>query len=160
LRGLDTQGVPRLIPDDEVHLEATNTTEGPVDLNVLYVGADWSVSHMFKGRLQPGDTLKQGLLRITDTAFGRDRIVLVMTPAQPQTAVEDLSFLAQDAVEVTRSAADDTARGTAGRLTAALFEAGFGETTRGAVSLMAEEEAEAGPAPAILQFELDTVPRD
>lgn len=156
LRGLDTQGVPRLIPDDEVHIEATNTTEGPVDLNVLYVGADWSVTHMFKGRLQAGDTLKQGLLRITDTAFGRDRIVLVMTPAKPQTAVEDLSFLAQDAVEVTRSAEGAAPRGG---LTAALFDAGFGETTRGAVSLMAEEE-ETGPAPAILQFELDTVPRD
>lgn len=150
LRDLDTNGVPRLIPDDEVHVEATNTTDGPVDLNVLYVGSDWSITHMFAGRLQPGDTLKQGLLRITDTAFGRDRIVMVMTPAKPQSAVENMGFLAQDAVEVTR--------GGASALVAALTEAGFGETTRAAVSLADEEDT--GPAPMILQFDLDTVPAD
>jgi hypothetical protein len=35
-------------------------------------------------------------------------------------------------------------------------EAGFGETTRGAVPLGAAGPA--APAPAILQFDLDTVP--
>lgn len=148
LRALDTTGVPRLIPDDEVHLEAVNDTDGPVDVNVLYVGSDFSITHMFAGRLQPGDRLKRGLLRITDAAFGRDRLVVVMTPAKPQSAVENLGFLAQDAVEVTR--------GGPGGLMAALREAGFGETTRAAVSLMEEEDA--GPAPTILQFDLDTVP--
>ena len=151
LRDMDTTGVPRLIPDDEVHIEATNTTDGPVDLNVLYVGSDFSISHMFKGRLQPGDTLKQGLLRITDAAFGRDRVILVMTPAKPQSAVEDLGFLAQDAV--------DLLRGNASALKQALKEAGFGETTRAAVSLSDEGE-DSGPAPAILQFEIDTVPAE
>ena len=151
LHDMDTTGVPRLIPDDEVHIEATNTTEGPIDLNVLYVGSDWSIIHMFKGRLQPGDTLRQGLLRITDAAFGRDRVVLVMTPAKPQSAVEDLGFLAQDAVELLR--------GNASPLAQALREAGFGETTRTAVSLAAESD-DSGPAPAILQFEIDTVPAD
>jgi hypothetical protein len=150
LRDLDGTGVPRLIPDDEVHIVATNTTEGPVDLNVLYVGSDWSISHMFKGRLQPGDTLRQGLLRITDAAFGRDRVVLIMTPAKPKTAVEDLGFLAQDAL--------DLLRGNASPLAQALAEAGFGETTRAAVSLAADTSS--GPAPAIMQFELDTVPAD
>ncbi|QYK42732.1 MAG: caspase family protein [Paracoccaceae bacterium] len=150
LRGLDTQGVPRLVPDDEVHVEARNTTDGPMDLNVLYVGSDWSITHMFAGRMQPGDTLKKGLLRITDDAFGRDRIVMVMTPAKPQSAVENLAYLAQDAVEVTR--------GGGSGLSAALREAGFGETTRAAVSL--DEEEDAGPAPMILQFDIDTVPAD
>jgi hypothetical protein len=145
--------VPRLIPDDEVHVEARNDNDFPVDLNVLYVGSDYSITHMFAGRMQPGDKLKKGLLRITDEAFGRDRIVLVMTPAKPQTAVENLGFLAQEAVEVTRS----TARGPGG-LQGALMEAGFGETTRAAAALTDDEE-EAGPAPMILQFELDTVPK-
>lgn len=150
LRGLPVAGVPRLIPDDEVHLLATNRMDVPVDVNVLYVGSDYSISHMFAGRLQPGDRLKKGLLRITDDVFGRDRVVLVLTPAAPQSPVEDLGFLAQDAVEMTRG-------GGAG-LAAALREAGFGETTRGAISLADEEEE--GPGPAILQFDLDTVPAD
>ncbi len=149
LHDLDTTGVPRLIPDDEVHIQATNTTDAPVDLNVLYVGSDFSISHMFKGRLQPGDTLRQGLLRITDDAYGRDRVILVMTPAKPQSAVEDLGFLAQDAV--------DLLRGNASPLAQALREAGFGEATRTAVSL-SEGGIDSGPAPAILQFEIDTVP--
>jgi hypothetical protein len=145
--------VPRLIPDDEVHVEAVNDNDYPVDLNVLYVGSDYSITHMFSGRMQPGDRLKKGLLRITDEAFGRDRLVMVMTPAKPQTPVENLGFLGQAAVDITR---DTSASGRKG-LEAALFEAGFGETTRAAASLMDEEE-EAGPAPMILQFDLDTVP--
>jgi hypothetical protein len=150
LEPLATGGVPRLIPDDEVHLDAANHTDAPVDLNVLYIGSDYSITHMFAGRLQPGDRLRQGLLRITDTAFGRDRVVLVLSPAEPRTAVEDLSFLAQDALEMTRAAGGVSALG------AAMREAGFGETTRGAVPLGAAGPA--APAPAILQFDLDTVP--
>lgn len=154
LRGLPTSEVPRLIPEDEVHVEARNDNDYPVDLNVLYVGSDYSITHMFAGRMQPGDRLKKGLLRITDEAFGRDRIVLVMTPAKPQTAVENLGFLGQEAVEITRST---EVRGGSG-LQGALMEAGFGETTRAATALMDDEE-DAGPAPMILQFELDTVPK-
>jgi hypothetical protein len=152
LHPLPSSGVPRLIPDDEVHVEAVNDNDFPVDLNVLYVGSDYSITHMFAGRMQPGDRLKQGLLRITDAAYGRDRIVMVMTPAQPQTAVENLGFLAQDAVETTRDASQPARQG----LTAALFEAGFGQTTRAAAPLV--EEDASGPAPMMLQFELDTVP--
>jgi hypothetical protein len=152
LHPLPSSGVPRLIPDDEVHVEAVNDNDFPVDLNVLYVGSDYSITHMFAGRMQPGDRLKQGLLRITDAAYGRDRIVMVMTPAQPQTAVENLGFLAQDAVETTRDASQPARKG----LTAALFEAGFGQTTRAAAPLV--EEDASGPAPMMLQFELDTVP--
>lgn len=153
LHPLSKSEVPRLIPDDEVHVEAVNGNDFPIDINVLYVGSDYSISHMFAGRMQPGDRLKKGLLRITDEAFGRDRIVMVMTPAQPQTAVENLGFLAQDAVEITRAAGQPSRKG----LTAALFEAGFGATTRAAMALV-DEEAEAGPAPMMLQFDLDTVP--
>lgn len=149
LRNLDTAGVPRLIPGDEVHVEATNNMGEPVDLNVLYIGSDLSITHMFAGRLQPGDTLKQGLLRITDTAFGRDRVVLVLTPARPKTATENLGFLAEDALPMTR-AAD---RGTPG-FDAVMAEAGFGTTTRAAISLADDT----GPSAGIMQFEIDTVP--
>jgi hypothetical protein len=79
-------------------------------------------------------------------------MLVVVTPAKPQSPVEDLSYLAQDALDTTRSlggnAFDD-----------ALAEAGFGETTRGAIAL-SEDEAETGPAPAILQLELRTVAAD
>lgn len=150
LRDLDPLPVPRLVPDDEVHVQARNHESVPVDLNVLYVGSDYSITHMFAGRLQPGDRLKQGLLRITDEAFGRDRVILILSPAEPQSAIEDLGFLAQD--ELPRTRATDSAAGFAGMLA----EAGFGATTRAAAPLGGSTDS--GPSPAILLFDLDTRP--
>ena len=149
LRPLPFSPVPTLLPEDEVHVLARNNTDGPVDVNVLYIGADWSISHWFSGRLQPGDELKKGLFKISDTVLGQERMLVVVTPAKPQSPVEDLSYLAQDAL--------DTTRGTGGSgLDDALSEAGFGITTRGAAPL-SDDAADAGPAPAILQLELRTV---
>lgn len=148
LRPLPFAPVPTLLPEDEVHVLARNDSDGPVDVNVLYIGADWSISHWFSGRLQPGDELKKGLFKISDSVLGQERMLVVVTPAKPQSPVEDLSYLAQDAL--------DTSRGLGGSgIDAALAEAGFGETTRGAVAL--GEEAAEGPGPAILQLDFRTV---
>ena len=123
-----------------------------MDVNVLYIGADWSISHWFSGRLQPGDELRKGLFKISDSVLGQERMLVVVTPAQPQSPVEDLSFLAQDALDTTRSLS-----GTA--FAGALAEAGFGLTTRGAVAL-GDDSTETGPGPAILQLDLRTVAAD
>ncbi len=149
LQDLETLPVPRLVPDDEVHVLARNREDIPVDLNVLYVGSDYSITHMFAGRLQPGDRLKQGLLRITDAAFGRDRIILILSPAQKQTAIEDLSFLQQDELPPTRQVGPAS-------FTAILAEAGFGAQTRAAVALGGGSST--GPGPVILMFDFDTRP--
>jgi hypothetical protein len=149
LRPLPFAPVPTLLPDDEVHVLARNNGEGPVDVNVLYIGADWSISHWFSGRLQPGDELKKGLFKISADVLGQERMLVVVTPAKPQSPVEDLSYLAQDALDRTR-AVGGTAFGDA------LAEAGFGETIRGAMALTDETEA-AGPGPAILSLELRTM---
>jgi hypothetical protein len=149
LRPLPFAPVPTLLPEDEVHVLAKNTGEGPVDVNVLYIGADWSISHWFSGRLQAGDELKKGLFKISADVLGQERVLVVVTPARPQSPVEDLSYLAQDALDTTRSLG-----GTA--FDRALAEAGFGVTTRGAIALN-EDTAEGAPGPAILQLELRTV---
>ena len=149
LRDLETVPVPVLVPDDEVHVVIRNQEAFPVDLNVLYIGSDFSISHMFAGRLHPGDRLKQGLLRITDTAFGRDRVVILLSPAKAQSAVEDLAFLAQEELAVTRGTGSDFA--------AVLAQAGFGAQTRSATRLGGDEAA--GPGPAMLVFDLDTAKR-
>ncbi|MFN5999339.1 MAG: hypothetical protein ACK47C_09070, partial [Paracoccaceae bacterium] len=148
LRPLPFTPVPTLLPDDEVHVLARNNGEGPVDVNVLYIGADWSISHWFSGRLQPGDELKKGLFKISADVLGQERMLVIVTPAKPQSPVEDLSYLAQDELNTTR-AVGGTAFGDA------LAEAGFGETTRGAIALTDDGE-EAEPGPAILQLELRT----
>jgi hypothetical protein len=152
LRELPFSPVPTLITDDEVHVLARNNNDFPVDVNVLYIGADNSISHWFSGRLQPGDELKKGLFAIGDGAVGQERLIVVVTPAKPHSPVEDLSYLAQDALETNRGLGETS-------LGAAFTEAGFGETTRSAVALSDEGE-EAGPAPMILQMELRTKAAD
>jgi hypothetical protein len=152
LRPLPFAPVPTLVPDDEVHVLARNSGAGPVDVNVLYIGADWSISHWFSGRLQPGDELKKGLFKISADVLGQERVLVVVTPALPQSPVEDLSYLAQTALETTRAV------GGSG-FGEMLAEAGFGETTRGAIALT-DDAGEAGPGPAILSLELRTVSRD
>ena len=149
LKPLPFTPVPILIPEDEVHVLARNNMAVPVDVNVLYIGADYSISHWFSGRLQPGDELKKGLFKISDTVLGQERMIVVVTPAKPQSPVEDLSYLAQDALELSRST-------TSSPLNDAFRDAGFGETTRGAIALSDATEAK-GPAPAILQLEVRTV---
>ena len=79
-------------------------------------------------------------------------MLVVVTPAKPQSPVEDLSYLAQDALETTRNIGGSA-------LGNALMDAGFGETTRGAIGLT-EESNDSGPQPAILQLELRTVAAD
>ncbi len=145
---LSRSAIPRLVPNDEVHVLAQNNSDAPVDVNVLYVAANYQISHWFSGRLQPGDQLKQGLFKISDDVFGAERMIVVVTPATPQSAVEDLSFLAQDEVVLTRGGSP---------FAASLRDAGFGETTRGAVALD-DGEGTAGPAPGVIQIELRTVP--
>lgn len=148
LRGLDLTPVPTLVTNDEVHVLAKNNMDTPVDVNVLYVGADYSITHFYAGRLHPGDELKKGLFAIGGESMGQERLLIVMTPATAHSKVEDLSYLEQEAV---RSLGTDDISS----LNAALFEAGFGEGTRGAVALSDEGES-TGPAPAILQVELRT----
>lgn len=118
----------RNLPEDEVHLLARNNTDGPVDVNVLYIGADWSISHWFAGRLQPGDELKKCLFKISDQVLGQERMLVVLSPARRQSPVEDLSWLAQAALDTTRSLGG-SAFGDV------LAEAGFGMKTRGAMPL-------------------------
>ncbi|MES2434963.1 MAG: caspase family protein [Pseudomonadota bacterium] len=138
--------VPRLVPDDQVHILARNNMDQPVDINVIYISADYAISHWFSGRLQPGDTLKKGLFKIGADVLGDERMIVVMTPALPQSPVEDLSFLAQDALDTTRDL------GGSG-LSAALSEAGFGQTTRSATAL---EDDSSGLAPGMIELELRT----
>ncbi|RVT82654.1 caspase family protein [Rhodobacteraceae bacterium CCMM004] len=150
---VEASAVPLLVPDDVVGLRLENGGAEPVDFNILYVGADYSISFIDNGRLQPGSVLEEDFVLIVDGAFGRDRMIVVLTPAAPQSAVEDLSFLEQPPLERTRAAGGGGPDGFAGLLD----EAGFGQTTRGAVSLSSRRK-EAPPAPAFLQFEFDTAP--
>jgi hypothetical protein len=155
LREINFSSVPTLLPQDEVHVFVGNNSDQPVDVNVLYVGADYSITHWAAERVQPGDELNRGLFAIGGEALGQERMIVIVTPAKPKTPVENLDFLAQDPLEITR----EVAPGTTSDLGSLLSEAGFGETTRGAVPLSGASK-EAGPAPMIFQLEVRTQPAD
>lgn len=154
LREISFSSVPTLLPADEVHVLARNHSDQPVDVNVLYVGADYSITHWAAERVQPGDALQRGLFAIGGEALGRERMIVVVTPAKPKTPVENLDFLAQDALVISRDIS--TATGAPAGIGGLLAEAGFGESTRGAVPLGGTATADTGPAPMILQLEVRT----
>lgn len=119
---LDVSSVSKLTPGDIVFLKAKNTRRNPVDINVLYIGSDFSISHIYAERLNTEDSFNLDLFDITDASLGRERILVVATPASPQSAVEDLSWLEQSSLERTRGNQSDLAD--------MLAEAGFASITR------------------------------
>ncbi|WP_417523496.1 caspase family protein [Marinovum sp.] len=149
--GLSAASVPRLVPDDTLGLRLANAGAAPVDFNILYVGSDYSITFMGNGRMQPGDRLDEDFVLITDTSLGRERMIVVFSPVTPGSVLEDLSFLAQDAVDRTRAAG---ARPPG--LGELLETAGFGDTTRAAVSLSRRKKTPE-PVPLFVQFEVETV---
>lgn len=119
---LDAASVSRLIPGDIVFLKARNSQRTPVDVNILYIGSDFSIYHVYAARLNREDSFDLDLFDVTEESLGRERILVVATPAAPLSAVEDLSWLEQPSLERTR--------GNASELGGMLAEAGFASTTR------------------------------
>ncbi len=126
LKPLSTLKVSQVVPGEIVFITARNTETVPLDLNVLYVGSDYSISFIHNARIGSGGVLNLDLFDVTDSSFGRERILLVTTPARPQSATEDLSWLAQPELQRSRAELSQSV------FKSVLAEAGFGKTTRGA----------------------------
>jgi hypothetical protein len=147
---LDGSNVPLVNPDDEVHLEAENLSGKIIDINILYVGSDYSITHIDAQRLVAGAKIDEGLLAFTDSSFGMERMIAVLTEAPPQSAVEDLSFLAQAGVPpATRASLGP------GGFSGLLTEIGLAPSTRAAMKL----GDKGGSKGAVMIFPLETVPR-
>lgn len=143
--------VPVVHPDDEVHIAAKNASARPVDINVLYIGSDYSISHMYAERLSSGSEIDLPLLAFTDTSYGIERMVVVLSEAEPQTPVEDLSFLEQVGV---RQATRNLGNGAAS-FSELLREVAAAPATRGAARL----GEKSGAKGAVLIFPMETTPR-
>lgn len=150
LEPLQPATVPRVHPDDQVHIEARNASSKPVDINVLYVGSDYSISHMYAERLHGGAELDLPLLAFTDSSFGIERMIVVLSEAKPQTPVEDLSFLQQIGVRAVSPAGGGNA--------------GFGDLLRDiAAAPETRSAARIGQTSAarggVMIFSMETMPR-
>jgi hypothetical protein len=150
LEPLVVSSVPRVSPGDEVHVLARNGSTNLVDINVLYVGSDYSITHIVSERLAPQAVMEVGLLAFTDSSFGMERMIAVLTEAPPQSEKEDLSFLAQDgAPQVTRGP------GEGGGFSDMLADIGLAPSTRSAMKLVDKS----GPKGSVMIFPMETVPR-
>ncbi len=150
LTALDASTVPVAHPEDQIWIDAGNDSTKPVDLNVLYVGSDYSITHIVAERLQPGARLQQGLLQFTDSSFGAERMIAVLTEATPQSELMDLSFLAQGGVpRVTRGVGE-----AAGGFADILNDIGLAPATRSAMKL----SNKSGPKGAVMVYSLETRP--
>ncbi|MER9997514.1 caspase family protein [Mesorhizobium sp. M0051] len=149
LEPLQASVVPRVSPGDEVHVLAKNSSDLLVDINVLYVGSDYSITHIVAERLAPQATLEEGLLAFTDTSFGMERMIAVLTEAPPESEEQDLSFLAQDGV-----ASATRGMGSAS-FSDMLTDLGMAPATRSVMRLADK----GGPKGAVMIFPMETVPR-
>lgn len=149
MENLVEASVPTVTPGDQVHIVAENNSRKPIDINVLYLGSDYSITHMDAQRLVGGAKIAEPLLAFTDTTFGTERMIAVVTEAPPLSEVEDLSFLEQGKVPTTTRAA-----GGVSDFAAALSDIGLATATRSVVKLKGQE----GPKNAVMIFPIETVP--
>ncbi|MCI5078569.1 caspase family protein [Oricola sp.] len=138
--------IPRVEPGDELFVEARNTSNRPLDLNILYVGVSYSIDFMYNGRIFPNETLRDGVLDFVEGEYGRERLINIVTQADPQSALADFGWLAQPAIGRTREAAAEEGGGFGDMLA----EAGFGETTR-AAQRKSREDKSSGIAQVVLE---------
>jgi hypothetical protein len=148
---LETGTMPLVHPGDQVHLEAHNRSGRPVDINVLYIGSDYSIGHMYAERLHDGSDVDEPLLEFNDTSYGVERMIVVLTEGSAITTTEDLSFLEQEGVRVmTRSAVHPTG------FSGLLRDIGSAPATRGAMKLGKAVSSKG----AVLIFPLENMPRN
>ena len=146
---LEASVVPRVSPGDEMHVKVVNKSTDLIDLNVLYVGSDYSITHIVSERLAPEAKWEEGLFAFTDTSFGMERMIAVLTAAPSQKEKEDLSFLAQDGVPAATRGA-----GPAG-FSDMLADIGMAPATR-SVMKMSDNKGSKG---AVMIFPMETLPR-
>jgi hypothetical protein len=150
---LDGSSVPVVGPGDQVHIEAENLSSGIVDINILYVGSDWSITPMGAQRLVPGARIAkedEGVLELSDDSFGMERMIVVLTEAPPMSEIEDLSFLEQGGVPAATRAV-----GATGDFSGLLTDIGLAPETRSAKKI----GDKGGQKGSVMIFPMENLPR-
>lgn len=149
---LDASAVPVVNPGDIVTISAKNTSANMVDINVLYVGSDYSITHMGANRMEPNGSLNDDLLVFTGDSFGMERMIAVLTEAPAISEMADLSFLEQGGVP---AATRGTRGGETGDFMGMLTDIGNAPATRSAMKI----GDKGGSKGAVMIFSVQNVPR-
>jgi len=148
---LDASTVPSVNPGDIVTIAAKNMSAAMVDINVLYVGSDYSITHMGANRMEPNGVLNDDLLVFTGDSFGMERMIAVLTEAPQISEIADLSFLQQGGVP-----AATRGTGDGGDFMGMLTDIGNAPATRAAMKI----GAKGGQKGAVMIFSVQNVPRN
>lgn len=147
---LSTTSPSIVVPGDRVRVRAMNESPTAVDLNILYIGSDYSITHVRAERMQPSNAFEEDILEFTDSSFGRELIVVVLTEARPLTPTFDLSYLAQEGFRGgIRGGGSNSVEDLIGNMS-------FPAPSRGGQVL--GNEVDAGPRGSVMLFPLRAVP--
>ncbi len=148
---IETTNLPTGQPGDRVHVLATNNTGSAVDINVLYIGSDYSIGFMGKERLQPSATFDDEFIEFTDESYGKELIVAVASEVVPLKATLDLSYLEQPGLRaLTRGPAPESLADLIG-----VMESGVSTRAAKASSNRAEKKQRG----SVMIFPVRTMPR-
>ena len=148
-------------PGNTVHIRVENNSTSPVDLNIVFVGSDYSISMMLpdpvrlRARIagEENAVFSEEVVEFNDSTFGREHLFVIATAAAPQENPLDLSFLSQGGIRVVQS------RGAASSGFGAIIETMAGAaTTRGGDSLAARRAATQAQRGAVYVYSVDNVP--
>jgi hypothetical protein len=111
-------------------MEIANSGPRPFDLHILYLGADYTIVHILSERIYSGDRLEEGLIAFTDTSFGREQLVTIVTEAEALSAVEDFRYFESSNPEsiLAMGAGDDDGPSPLGQLLRAIAKGEGGPT--------------------------------
>jgi hypothetical protein len=120
---MDPTSTPIIRPGDRLHVDLSNSSGKPLDLNVLYVDHNYGITLLCQAHLAPGDHIFQPMADVSDTDVGTERIVAVLNESGKD--LTDLSFLTQPGLPTrTRGVEDEGLLGM-------LSDLGSGVPTRG-----------------------------
>ena len=120
---MDATQTPVIRPGDRLHVDLTNASGKPMDINVLYIDHDYGITLICQSHLAPGDHLFQPMADISTSDLGSERLVTVLNESGKD--LTDLSFLTQPGLPaLRRGVSDDSLIGMLGDL-------GAGVPTRG-----------------------------
>lgn len=137
LEPIDEVAVDIVSPGDEIDFGIENHANHPFDVDVLFIGPDYSIQHMLGHRFQSGERLETPLARIGTSPLGKRRILLIARRVSLSTNYEDLAFLEQIGLQ-TRSAPVSGTRA----FSQLLFDIGAAAVSRGISTIRARRELE------------------
>jgi hypothetical protein len=120
---MDASQTPVVRAGDRLHIDLTNASGRPMDVNVLYIDHEYGITLICQSHLAVGDHLFQPMADISDTDRGSERLVAVLNESGKD--LTDLSFLTQPGLPVATRGTDQEG------LLGMLADLGSGVPTRG-----------------------------